>query len=62
VTLLRDLTKDGRSQAAVIEDALERMFDQRKTLAQALAPQTPLDFDWDPEAANLVSQTPDFAD
>jgi hypothetical protein len=60
--LLRLLTKDGRSQAEIIEEALERMVDRRQTLAQALAPDAPLDFDWEPEGAGLAAQIPDFAD
>jgi len=60
--LLRRLASNGRSQADIIEDALERMVAQRKTLSQALAPAAPHDFDWQPARSGLVGQTPDFTD
>ena len=44
--LLRRLAVGGRSQAAVIEEALERMASQRKSAAQALAPAEAHDFEW----------------
>jgi hypothetical protein len=60
--LLGRLTKNGRSQVEVIEEALERLSDQRITLAQALTPNVPLDFDWEPPKASLIAQIPDFSD
>jgi hypothetical protein len=61
-TLLRRLAVGGRSQADIIEEALERMAAQRQTLSQALAPETPHDFDWEPAQSTLTARTPDFAD
>ncbi len=60
--LLRRLAISGRSQADIIEEALERMASQRKTLAEALAPATSQDFDWEPSRSNLTSHVPDFDD
>jgi hypothetical protein len=60
--LLRRLATSGRSQADIIEEALERMASQRKTLADALAPVVPHDFDWEPARSNLISRVPDFDD
>ena len=60
--LLRRLTASGRSQADIIEEALERMAAQRKTLAAALAPALPQDFDWEPPRANVAGRAPDFDD
>lgn len=60
--LLRQLATSGRSQAEIIEEALERMASQRKTLAEALAPVVPQDFDWEPARSKLISHIPDFND
>jgi hypothetical protein len=60
--LLRRLATEGRSQADIIEEALERMAAQRKTLSQALAPQEPQHFDWEPPRSNIAGRAPDFAD
>jgi hypothetical protein len=60
--LLRRLSTGGRSQADIIEEALERMAAQRKTLSQALAPVTPHDFDWEPTRSSIAGRAPDFAD
>lgn len=60
--LLRRLATGGRSQADVIEEALERMASQRKTLAGALAPVEPQDFDWEPERSSVASNIPDLDD
>ncbi len=60
--LLRRLTASGRSQADVIEEALERMATQRKTLADALAPVRAQDFDWEPPRAKMVGRTAHFDD
>ncbi len=62
VALLRRLATGGRSQADIIEEALERMASQRKTLADALAPVVPQTFDWEPARSNLASPIPDFED
>lgn len=60
--LLRRLATDGRSQADIIEEALERMASQRKTLADALAPVDPHDFDWEPARSNVTLHVPNFDD
>jgi hypothetical protein len=60
VALLRRLTTGGRSQVDIIEEALERMVSQRKTLADALTPVVPQDFDWEPVRSNIASRVPDF--
>ncbi len=60
--LLRRLASSGRSQAEIIEEALERMAAQRQTLAAALAPDVPPDFDWEPPRSNIASRTPDLDD
>lgn len=60
--LLRRLATGGRSQVDIIEEALERMASQRKTLSEALAPIAPQNFDWEPARSNLASRVPDFDD
>ena len=60
--LLRRLATGGRSQVDIIEEALERMALQRKTLSEALAPVVPQDFDWEPARSSLTSRVPDFED
>jgi hypothetical protein len=60
--LLRRLATSGRSQAEIIEEALERMAAQRKTLAQALTPLEPQDFDWEPARSTIAARIPDFDD
>jgi hypothetical protein len=60
--LLRRLTSGGRSQADIIEEALERMASQRKTLAEALAPNIAQDFEWEPPRSNIAANIPDLDD
>lgn len=60
--LLRRLAAGGRSQVDIIEEALERMASQRKTLAEALAPVVPQDFDWEPARSTMISRATDFDD
>jgi hypothetical protein len=60
--LLRRLASGGRSQAEIIEEALERMASQRKTLAEALAPVLAQHFDWEPARSSMIAQVPDFDD
>lgn len=60
--LLRRLATGGRSQADIIEEALERMVSQRKTLYEALAPDVPQDFDWEPARSTITAHTPDLDD
>ena len=60
--LLRRLATGGRSQVDIIEEALERMAAQRKTLSQALAPSTPHDFDWEPARSDIAGRAPDLGD
>lgn len=60
--LLRRLAASGRSQADIIEEALERMASQRQSLAEALTPSTPQPFDWEPERSNIAGHITDFDD
>jgi hypothetical protein len=60
--LLRRLAAGGRSQVDIIEEALERMASQRKTLSDALTPAVPQKFDWEPVRSDIISQVPDFED
>jgi hypothetical protein len=60
--LLRRLAIGGRSQVDVIEEALERMAAQRKTLSEALSPAVPQAFDWDPPRSTVTSRVPDLDD
>lgn len=60
--LLRRLATGGRSQVEVIEEALERMASERKTLSQALAPVSPQDFEWEPARSTMTAHIPDFDD
>jgi hypothetical protein len=60
--LLRRLATGGRSQVDIIEEALERMASQRKTLSEALAPALPQEFDWEPARSTLAARTPDLDD
>ncbi len=62
VALLRRLATGGRSQVDIIEEALERMASQRKTLSEALTPVPPQAFDWEPARSNITSHVPDFDD
>lgn len=61
-TLLRRLTADGRSQAEIIEEALEQMVAQRSTLAEALAPAEPHSFDWEPPRSSIAGHVPVLSD
>ena len=58
--LLRRLAAGGRSQVDIIEEALERMASQRKTLSEALAPGVPQDFEWEPARSAIAARTPDL--
>jgi hypothetical protein len=60
--LLRRLATGGRSQADIIEEALERMASQRMTLSEALTPVVRQAFDWEPVRSNITSRVPDFDD
>lgn len=60
--LLRRLATGGRSQVEIIEEALEYMASQRRTIAQALAPPAPLDFEWEPSRAQIATPAVDFSD
>lgn len=60
--LLRRLASGGRSQVDIIEEALERMASQRKSLSEALAPDMPQDFDWEPARSDLAANVPDLGD
>jgi hypothetical protein len=62
VALLRRLAAGGRSQVDIIEEALERMASQSKTLSEALTPVVPQEFDWEPARSNLTARAPDFDD
>lgn len=61
-TLLRRLAANGRSQADIIEEALERLASQRRSLADALAPAMPQPFDWEPDRSHVAARVPDFDD
>ena len=58
--LLRRLATGGRSQVDIIEEALERMASQRKTLSEALSPVVPHDFDWEPPRSTITARLPDL--
>jgi hypothetical protein len=60
--LLRRLATGGRSQVDIIEEALERMASQRKSLADALTPAQPQDFEWEPARSGLAANVPDLGD
>ena len=60
--LLRLLTRGGRSQADVIEEALEAMAARRRSLADALQPTEPLDFDWEPPRSMIAGNDPALSD
>jgi hypothetical protein len=62
VALLRRLATGGRSQVDIIEEALERMASQRKTLSEVLTPTVPHEFDWEPARSTMTSRAPDFDD
>lgn len=62
VALLRRLAASGRSQADIIEEALERMASGRQTVAQALAPRQPQSFDWEPERSVIAAVPVSFDD
>lgn len=60
--LLRRLATGGRSQAEIIEQALEQMASRRMTLGDALAPTVPQSFDWEPARSGMAARTADFDD
>jgi hypothetical protein len=60
--LLRTLVRPGRSQADVVEEALERLAARPKSALEALTPKEPLDFDWEPARANIIPREVDFSD
>lgn len=60
VELLRRLAGDGRSQVEIIEEALEQLAQRRGSLAAALRPSEPLDFDWEPPRAVMSARDVDF--
>lgn len=60
--LLHALAGPGRSQAEVIEQALEQMAARGRSLAALLMPQEPLDFDWEPPKARLDIRDAGLAD
>lgn len=60
--LLRTLVQPGRSQAEVIEEALERMAARRRSLADLLTPGQALDFDWEPSRARLEARDASLSD
>jgi hypothetical protein len=62
VALLCRLVVPGRSQAAVIEQALEQMAASRQSLAVLLMPKKPLDFDWEPPRSGLAHRDAGLAD
>ncbi|MDE2562730.1 MAG: hypothetical protein KGL48_10850 [Sphingomonadales bacterium] len=62
VELLRTLVGPGRSQAEVIEQALEQMAARGRSLAELLTPKVALDFDWEPPRSNLRLRDADLSD
>jgi hypothetical protein len=60
--LLRRLAAGGRSQVDIIEEALERMVSQRKTLSEALTPIVPQDFEWEHTRSTISARAADFDD
>ncbi|AOH87274.1 hypothetical protein AWL63_24300 (plasmid) [Sphingomonas panacis] len=58
--LLRLLVRPGRSQAEVIEEALEQLATRGRTLADALMPRAAMDFDWEPPRSTLAALTVDL--
>lgn len=62
VELLRKLVGPGRSQAQVIEQALEQMAAGHRSLAALLTPDVATDFEWEPPRANPLLRTPDLGD
>lgn len=60
--LLRTLVRPGRSQAEVIEEALEQMAARQGSLADLLMHGDSLDFDWEPPLAHLAARSADLAD
>lgn len=62
VELLRTLVGPGRSQAEVIEQALEQMAARGRTLADLLTPKVTLDFDWEPPRSTLYHREADLSD
>jgi hypothetical protein len=61
-TLLRRLATGGRSQVDIIEEALERMASQRRTLLEALSPAVPQHFDWEPARSAIIAHAADLDD
>ncbi len=62
VELLRTLVGPGRSQAEVIEQALEQMAARGRSLAELLTPKVALDFDWEPSRSTLSHREADLSD
>ena len=62
VELLRTLVGPGRSQAEVIEQALEQMAARGHSLAERLTPKVALDFDWEPPQSALAARPADLSD
>lgn len=59
--LLRMLVGPDRSQAQVIEEALEQMAARRRSLADLLTPNRAQDFDWEPPRADPAGRDIDLA-
>lgn len=62
VELLRTLVGPGRSQAEVIEQALEQMAGRRPSLGALLTPKEPIDVDWEPPRSSLTHRDAGLAD
>lgn len=60
--LLRRLVRPGRNQADVVEEALEQLANKPMSLAEALRPKEPMDFDWEPPRAIIIPREVDFSD
>lgn len=62
VELLRKLVGPGRSQAEVIEQALEQMAARSQSLAALLTPKVALDFEWELPRSTLSARDSDLGD
>lgn len=60
--LLRQLVRPDRSQADVIEEALERLVARPRSALEALMPREPMDVDWEPPRSQITGRAIDLSD
>ena len=60
--LLRQLVRPDRSQADVIEEALERLVARPQSARQALMPKERMDFNWEPPRGQIMGRPVDLND